>query len=272
MKNIIVPTDFSENADKALDFALTLANKFKATLHIVHAYNSSPQAGHLGNLDRVLKEDSEQEMNKFLKATKDSVPFEIDIQGRCRKGYANEVIIDDAEDVKADLIVMGTLGASSIGKKIMGSTASNVIKNSTIPVLAIPLHVEYADLNNLVVALDALSIKNPKVLDPMISIAQKLNLNIDLVHVSNDKIHTEIDPAIKDYLIGASVSFTYNKVHSNDVLSGIMDFANEKGNSLLCMISHQRSWFENLFHSSVSQQVALQSTLPLLVIKNTTVA
>jgi nucleotide-binding universal stress UspA family protein len=266
MKNILLPTDFSENANKALDFALTLANKFKATLHIIHGYEGTTASGQMA-IDKALKDDIEQEMIKFLKATKESVPFTINLQGRCRKGYAEEVILDEANEVGAGLIIMGTSGASSLGKKIMGSTTSNVIKSSKIPVLAIPFHVEYADLDNLVVALDAYSIKNPQILSPMVDIAQKLSLNINLVHVANDKIHTEIDPAIKDYLLGASVSFSYNKVHSNEVLTGITDYAKEKGNSLLCMISHQRSWFEDLFHSSATEIISQQATLPLLVLK-----
>lgn len=267
MKNILLPTDFSDNANKALDFALALANKFKANLHIVHAYQSTKATGQLLNMDKVLKEDSDNEMAKFIKATKESIPFQVNIQGRSRYGYAEEIIIDEADELQADLIVMGTSGASSLGKKIMGSTASNVIKSSPIPVLAIPLYVDYIDLNYLVVALDAYSIKTPKILAPMVDIAQQLHLKISLLHVSNDKIHTDIDPAIKDYLIGQNVAFSYTKVHADDVFTGISDFAKEQGNSMLCMISHQRTWFENLFHSSVSEQVVMQSTLPLLVLK-----
>ena len=69
MKNILVPTDFSKNAEKALDFALALAHKFGATLHIIHAYNSTSHAGHLANIDRIIKEDRTKEMDKFLEET-----------------------------------------------------------------------------------------------------------------------------------------------------------------------------------------------------------
>lgn len=272
MKNILVPTDFSENADKALDFALALAHKFNATLHIIHAYSSTGKAGHLANLDRVIKEDREIEMAKFMESTKASISFDIQLSGRCRKGEPNEVIADEVENVEADLVVMGTLGASNLGKKLMGSTASNLIKNIFTPVLAIPTAVEYTDLENMIVALDAQSMAIPRTLNPMIELAQKLGLSIHLVHVSSDKLHTEIDPTIKDYLTSFSISFSYNKIQSNDVLGSVIGFANDKGNSLLCMISHQRSWFENLFHSSVSQQLALKSNLPLLILHDSTSA
>lgn len=269
MKNILVPTDFSENADKALDFALALANKFDATIHIIHTYHITSHAGHLANVNRVIKEDREKEMEAFLEETKASVSFDVKIQGRCRKGYPVELIENEAEKIAADLIVMGTLGASNIGKKIMGSTASKLIKNTNFPILAIPQNTHYADLMNIVVAIDALTMAVLNTLNPMINIAQKSDLAINLVHVSNQQLHTDIDPTIKNYLTGLAVEHSYTKIQSDDILEGILDFAHEKGNSVLCLVSRQRSWFENLFHNSVSQQIALKSDLPLLILQDT---
>jgi nucleotide-binding universal stress UspA family protein len=268
MKTILVPTDFSENADKALDFALALAHKFNAKLRLIHTYNTSAPAGHLGSINRVIKEDREKEMKAFLKATKESISFDLDIKGRCRKGYPIELIENEAERIDADLIVMGTLGASNLGKQMMGSTASKVIKNTQFPVLAIPRDTHYADINNIVVAVDALTMSVLNTLNPMINIAQKSKLNIELVHVSNQQVHTDIDPTIKEYLEGLAVPFNYTKIQSDLIMEPILDFAHEKGNSVLCLVSRHRGWFENLFHSSVSQQVALKSDLPLLILQD----
>lgn len=266
MKNILIPTDFSDNAGKALDVALALANKFGATLHMLHAYHSTSHAGHLSNVNRVIKADREKEMEEFLEKTKASIDFDLEIKGYCKKGYPVELIEQLVDKADIDLTIMGTLGASNIGKKMMGSTTSNLIKNGSTPVLAIPTNIVYTDLDTLVVALDAMSMKAPATLDPMVKLAQKLGLKIELVHVSDGKIHTDIDPAIKDYLNQFDVPFAYSKVQSEHILEGILNFARDKGNALLCMVSHQRNWFENLFHSSVSQKIALQSELPLLVL------
>lgn len=268
MKNILVPTDFSENADKALDFALAIAHKFNAKLSLVHTYNTSAPAGHVGSINRVIKEDREKEMTAFLKATKESISFDLEINGRCRKGYPIDLIENEAEATDADLIIMGTLGASNLGKKVLGSTASKLIKNTKFPVLAIPRNTHYADINNIVVAVDALTMSVLNTLNPMISIAQKSKLNIELVHVSNQQIHTDIDPTIKEYLDGLAIPFNYTKIQSDQTLESILDFAHEKGNSVLCLVSRQRGWFENLFHTSVSQQVALKSDLPLLILQD----
>lgn len=268
MKKILVPTDFSENADKALDFALALAHKFNAKLHLIHTYNTSAPAGHLGSINRIVKEDREKEMEAFLKATKESISFDLEIDGRCRKGYPVELIENEAESIDADLIIMGTLGASNMSKQVLGSTTSKLIKNTKFPVLAIPRDSHYSDIDNVVVAVDALTMSVLNTLNPMINIAQKSKLNIELVHVSNQQIHTDIDPTIKDYLDGLAVPFNYTKIQSDQVMESILDFAHEKGNSVLCLVSRHRGWFENLFHTSVSQQVALKSDLPLLILQD----
>ncbi|BDS14965.1 universal stress protein [Aureispira anguillae] len=267
MKNILLPTDFSKNAEKALDLALALARKFDAALHIIHTYHVTSHAGHLANVSRVIKEDREKEMQEFIESIKANLTTEVEVTGRCRKGYPVEVIEAEANKVSADLIIMGTLGASNLGKKLMGSTASNLIKNTKFPVLAVPKDTHYSDLNNVVVAIDALTMTVMDTLNPMIDIAQQSKLDIDLVHVSSQQLHTDIDPTIKEYLNKLAINHSYTKIQSDDLLNSILDFAHEKGNSILCLVSRQRNWFENLFHSSISQQIALKSDLPLLVLQ-----
>ncbi len=138
MKNFLVPTDFSENATKALDFALALAAKFNATVHVLHTFHSTSHAGRLSNVDRLIKEDRNKELNKLLNKLKAREGLAVEIKGRCRKGYTVELIEDEITKVEADLVIMGTLGASSLGKKIMGSTTSNLIKDIDTPILVIP--------------------------------------------------------------------------------------------------------------------------------------
>ncbi|MCH2023960.1 MAG: universal stress protein [Saprospiraceae bacterium] len=266
MKKILIPTDFSENATKALNYAIVLANEFKATLHVLHTFQSTSHAGRLANVDRLIKEDRDKEMDDLLDDLKSKYQYSLDIKGRCRKGYTVEVIEDEITKVEAELVVMGTQGASSIGKKIMGSTTSNLIKDIDTPILVIPNEAKDINFEHLVVALDALDNRDVNVLEPMLDFAKTLNLPINLLHVSSGSYHTDIDPDIKEYITQNGMDFSYDKVQSNDVLEGILDYAGKKSNSLLCLVSRERNWFESLFRSSISQQIALQSDIPLLVL------
>lgn len=266
MKNILVPTDFSENANKALDVAMALAKRFEANLHLIHTYHTSTPTGHMANVNRVIKEDREREMAEFLTKIKATAPEGVAIDGVCRHGYPIETIEKEIDRVAADLLVMGTLGASNVAKKVWGSTASKLVKTNKVPVLAIPLETHYRDLNNMVLAVDALDLAVLNTLNPALKLVQASRLSLELLHVSKTGQDSDIDNSIQDYLQNMAIPYTYHKVESDDVLQGILDFAHQKQGNILCLVSHQRGWFENLFHNSVSQQVALQSDLPVLII------
>lgn len=266
MKNILVPTDFSDNANKALDVAMALAKRFDANLHLVHTYHVSTPSGHMTNVNRVIREDREKEMEAFLVKIKAAAPTEVVIEGTCRHGYAVETIEREAARVSADLLVMGTMGASNVAKKVWGSTASKLVKNNKVPVLAIPLATHYQDLKNMVLAVDALDLTVLNTINPALNLVQKSRLSLQLLHVSATEQDSNMDESIDTYLKNMAIPFSYHKVISDDILAGILDFAHQQENSVLCLVSHQRGWFENLFHNSVSQQVALQSDLPVLII------
>ncbi|MGH1338440.1 MAG: universal stress protein [Aureispira sp.] len=266
MKNILVPTDFSDNANKALDVAMALAKRFNANLHLIHTYHTSTPTGHMANVNRVIKEDRDKEMAAFLTQVKATAPEGVAIEGVCRHGYPIETIEREIERVSADLLVMGTLGASNVAKKVWGSTASKLVKINKVPVLAIPMETSYKDLENMVLAVDALDLTVLNTLNPALNLVQASRLSLQLLHVSTTSQDSDMDESIDDYLKNMAIPFSYHKVVSDEVLEGILNFAREQKGSVLCLVAHQRGWFENLFHSSVSQQIALQSDLPVLII------
>lgn len=265
MKNILVPTDFSENANHALEFAIAIAQQFDATIHLIHAYHVTSHAGHLANVVRVVREDRAKELAELM-GSLEARNLGIQIEGRAKKGHPNQVMEDEVKKMEVDLVVMGTLGASNLGEKLLGSTTSNLIKNLQVPLLAVPKDALFRNLSGVVVALDALSMPTPSALNPMISIASKRALNIKLVHVSGDTVHTDIDPIIYEYLDEVAVKYSYEKVQANDPLEGILS-ASDAG-SMLCLVARQRGWFERLFHSSMSQKVALHAQVPLLILQD----
>lgn len=267
MNKILVPTDFSSNADNAMDYAIELAKQTNRAVHLLHTYTTTSHAGHLSNINRIVKEDREKEMVAYIAKKVKEIGADVTITGRVRKGDAVDLVKDEVPKSDADLIVMGTQGANNISKRVLGSTASNVIKHATLPVLAIPVGVQYTSFNNLVVALDALNTPPNDVLDKMIHFAQTMDVEINLVHiVESKKEHTTSDPKVGEYLDAKGVVYTYENVEAEDVMQGIMDYAEQRNNAILCLVSRHRSWFNNLFHSSVSEGVAKEATTPLLVL------
>jgi nucleotide-binding universal stress UspA family protein len=95
---------------------------------------------------------------------------------------------------------------------------------------------------------------------------QTARLNLELLHVTNTEHDSDMDESIGNYLESMAIPFSYHKVVAEDTQKGILDFAHQKEGNILCLVAHHRSWFANLFHSSVSQQITLNSDLPVLVL------
>ena len=232
-------------------------------MHLIHSYHATSHVGHLSNINRIVEADRQKEMKDYL-AQKDTA--DLIVTGNVRKGEPSLIIENEAIKKEADFVVMGTLGNSTVAKKIFGSTTSHIAKNLNIPVLAIPANVQQADFEHLVVALDTLNTSANEVVDMLIDFAQIMELKITLLHVSSSNLHTDLDPKTKTHLSNNKIDYEYQRIESEEILEGILDYANSKDNTILCLISRHRTWFGNLFHSSISQQMTKQTNMPLLIL------
>jgi nucleotide-binding universal stress UspA family protein len=267
MRKILVPTDFSANAHQALEYAITIANQFGATIHVLHAYQLASSTGHLVSIDNIVQEDREKELNSALRKIKPLLKNNTSVEGYVRKGSSVETICRAAEKLSVDLIVMGTTGASGMKKMFMGSTANNVIKRTELPVLAVPADFKEFKLDNITISVDDQKVAEPYVLHPAVELANAFKTEVNLLHVvdSAEDDH-EIDHKLQDHLKQFGVGYTYFKLSAQDTSQGILEFINRKNSNLLCMIKHHRSWFQGLFHNSVSGQMAFESKVPILVL------
>ena len=140
LKRILVPTDFTETSDKALDFAIELAQKFDASITVMHAFEIPVIGFPDGAL--VATADIASRIQEAGRAGLDAAVTArasrgVKIESVLREGPAEDEIKAVAEDTKADLIVIGTHGRRGIARALLGSVAENVIRTVKIPVLAI---------------------------------------------------------------------------------------------------------------------------------------
>jgi len=149
-KHILVPTDLSECARKALGLAITFALRFDSDLYLLYVEDSRPdsktwQHNESANEEIGILESSEQKtLDNYL-----SVAAEVaretglpemnreHLHVRVGAGEPASQIIAAAEDAQVDLIVMGTHGRTSIKDFFLGSTAETVVRRATCNVLAV---------------------------------------------------------------------------------------------------------------------------------------
>jgi nucleotide-binding universal stress UspA family protein len=137
--HILVPTDFGEPADRALDFAITIAAKFDAKLTMFHASGVPPYAysayaeGLYWPTNEMTKEDKRW-LDALVEKAKERYAR---IEGVVEAGNPWLAILEMAKAQHADLIVMGTHGRRGLSRVFLGSVAEKVVRLSPVPVLTI---------------------------------------------------------------------------------------------------------------------------------------
>jgi|SRR5690554_7080867 len=140
IKNILLPTDFSNLSLSASDLAVNLAEQYSAKIHLLHVLEKTPPILTIRSLDlseekivKVLEEDANTKLSNAIKKINSN--SKVEIIPVIRKGIDFEEIINYAEESSIDLIVIPTHGRTGIMHTLLGSVAEKVIRFSKIPVL-----------------------------------------------------------------------------------------------------------------------------------------
>jgi nucleotide-binding universal stress UspA family protein len=138
-KRILVPTDFSESADDALNVAVEISKKYGATITLMHAYEvplytypgvPAVPADYWTPIRNAATHRLEAAVAELVKRSPEA-------KGMVSQGAPWEQILQAAEETKADLIVMGTHGRRGLKLMVLGSVAEKVVRMSPVPVLTI---------------------------------------------------------------------------------------------------------------------------------------
>jgi len=139
ISRILVPTDFSADADAAFRYASELARPFHAEVHVLHVVDNPLSAGmwssdvytaEIVGLQIDLVHDAEERLARSVPSGAESVTTEV------RTGSPTRQILDTARERGIDLIVMGTHGRTGVAHVVMGSVAERVLRQAPCPVLA----------------------------------------------------------------------------------------------------------------------------------------
>lgn len=267
IKKILVPTDFSAIANKAAGIAAELAKKANAELHLLHVVHVPiidpyTTAEAINNITEEEKEASQEQLNK-LSATLSGVQPQL----HQKMGFAQDEVLGFAEENGIDLIVMGTTGSSGAEEVLIGSNAAGIVGKSKVPVLSIPDEMKEFKADDIVYASD-LEKNDIEVINKLLEIAKLFDSNFHVLHVHNDDMHfthdkpEEIFREIVEKTGYGSLSF--HQIDGENTRASIEDFIAKMPCDILGMATHHRSFFDKLFHSSLTKKMVNHSHIPVL--------
>lgn len=273
MKTYIFATDFSQNAQHALKFAVPVIKKLRGQILLFHAYEyADPVVGVPLAITEELNQEKKMAVRKKLLAWKKKVK-EMDPEITCRfiarRLPFESNLLNLVKETGASGIFMGTQGASGIKKLIMGSNTASVMAKASCPVYAIPEAGDFTDIHSIVYATDYQE-ENGFILDQIKEIAQVFEAKIEILYVAveNSKVDFEVyewyQEAVKEKLAHLEVSF--HIVHEKNVQTGISKYVQKNTPDLVVMAMHRKNWLKRMLIGSYTRKQVFHTQRPLLIL------
>lgn len=277
MKNILLPTDFSDYANNAFKYALHLANKFGVKIYVLYSYMppvlSSVHAGQPEMLTTVYQEiessKNEYAQRKFSQLLEEAKQENIETSNVYLL-FEHGTVLSSVKKVIAEedisLIVMGVHGAGLSGE-FMGSNTSLVIRNVHLPVLAIPQNASYMPIKKIGFT-TLFKEKDLPALQQIVDIGTLVGAGIYCINVKDDNT----DPATillqtenwsKNF---KDKNLQFEFLHKvNSVEETVNKYIMDNKLDVLAIVRRNRNFFERLMSTSLSKKLTFHAEIPIFV-------
>ncbi len=275
MQHFFVPTDFSETAKTAFQYAHRLAKKTQAAITLVHIYSDK-------DTERQVYEQLE-ELKKEIQANEKTPLIAINVVAI--KGIFIDVIAELVKKYSYDYIIVGMKGLRSVNTSWLGlkelksvdnfwigSHTTKLLEHIQTPIIVIPKNSELESMQQISLAIDTKKDYAPEVFKPLQNITKlyKSNVNIITIRLRNEETDAENETLqlkkVKKWL-GEDIPCSLQIIIADSVHEGLKYYLSQrKDKSMLVMLSRKMDFLERMFGVSSTQQMAYTTDVPLLVL------
>lgn len=282
MKKFLVPTDFSLNANKALNYALELCKQFEAGLYIVHAVELADTTvgdrnGTTADYNKEVKAEAEKQLSMLRKSIADTETIEVST-----RLYNNDVTSCIQEAVIAqgiDCVVMGTLGRTGLLQQFFGSRTAGYIPHTQVPVIVIPPESEWVEVKNILLAVNDFD-NLPEKVSAVFELASKFGATVHLANFAGNSSSNLMLSLVQEWeLLKCRQQITASfpdvvvqtiTLNGDSLTMALDDYIENAGMDMIAMVTHKRSFLASIFNPSITRKMTYYTTVPLLAIPATT--
>jgi nucleotide-binding universal stress UspA family protein len=278
MKNILIPTDFSSNADHAIAYALNIFKCERTNFYFIHAY-ADEVYGPYHNVDKdtfdkqknSIAEESENKLQKLVADTHTKTHNPLHKYEAISSFESLVDAINDFADSKnIDLIIMGTKGKTASSKITFGSNTIQMFKYVKCPVLAVPNQYSYNQPKKILFPSNYMLPYKRRELKLLDIMAGEFKAEVLSLYISDfeDLSLRQLDNKkfLEESLPNARLSFVRTGVHNR--ANAITEYIKENNIDLLVMVNSRHSFLEDLLYQSTIDEIGLSPTIPFLVLQN----
>ena len=280
VKRILIPTDFSETANLALEHAVKMARLLDSEITLLHVVSTFAFRVNLPEVE--VDETQEAKLSGVIGSKLNSIAEEISqkeglkVSTLITSGRIREEVVRVAEEIYADIIILGTHGVSGLREFFMGSNAFRIVSDAACPVLCIQESGYPVGFKNIVVPIDN-SFYSREKLGLSIKLARLYNATIHICGLrSHDHNDEEINAKFRikmkqvdDFLLEQDVEFTTTTLFCDNIAKASMEYAAENKADLIIIMNEQEVNTTGFFMGPYAQQVVNHSKIPVLSIRPT---
>ena len=276
MKKIILPTDFSYNAYNAISYAMNLLKDEEATFYLLNTYTPaiyqteyllhSPGQIGLGDIYQSESINQLEELKKQLEKEFKNPKHTIIAHS------AFNILVDEVSAMvaseEADLVIMGTQGATGAKEIFLGTHTVHVIKKATCPVIAIPADFDYEIPKKILFPTDYEVEYSEKQLAGLLNLSKIHNSSIEVIHISSGYDLTDLQLQNKAKLekILEEIPHLFHALPNQEIITGINNFQLKNKMNMLAMIQNKHTFLESLFIEPVIKKIGFHVSIPFMVI------
>lgn len=265
METILVPIDFSEHSKNALARAVQFSNTLKSDVQLVYVKPTKMLTSLFGG------KSSEKSIGEQIKEKADELREEFgrDFVFYEKEGAVYSKIVETAEEINADLIIMGTHGHSGFEEFWVGGNAYKTVSSAPCPVITMRENFVKNSIENIILPIDQSAHTRQKV--PLTaSVANQFNANVHAVGIctdSDDETVFRMRQYLKqvvEYLEEHNVHIKQDLLFGNNITEITLDYANKQNADLISIMTEQEISPSNLIMGAFAQQMVNHSSIPVL--------
>lgn len=280
ISHILIPTDFSPASINAIDTAIALAKRQNAAITLLHVVNEGLLSyGHFDTIPittpvlQTMRDDSGDMLDQLV--AKFVEQHGIEIKGETVSGLVSSAICKAAEKFGADLIVMGTHGATGFREFFIGTNAYAVVKHAPCPVLTVPPHQQWNVFSKILFPVR----NNTNALGKYSFLRKIIRHNKAVLHFlglpdadrpdDSDWLEKNIQPLTRELLEDEVTSVTQILNSSDRAAADVLEIADSQDIDLIAITANIDRDIRDFFIGPYSQQIVNHAKVPVLSIRPT---
>lgn len=277
MKNILVPTDFSDNAWNALRYGLELFKNTKCTFYLMHVNPIPPYSGAgtsvraaSDNFKETVLKESRAQLKKLLNEI-EKLPLNTEHTyiPLAFYDFFTDAVKRESVNKKVDLIIMGTKGASGLKKATIGSNTGDVMTKVKCPLLAVPENTVLKKPQEIAFPTDYHTGYSADILNFIVEMTTMNNASLRVLHVNKrdeelGKEQVKNKRFLDQYLKNTEHSFhTMSQVKLE---TAVECFIQSRDIGMIAMIAKNLNFLQRILFRPTVEKISYHTNIPFLVL------